>query len=147
MTFTLQRAEPSEQRELPSVPVEKFGKDHWSAFGYIECRIVDNEGIPDRNHLRCDPDRHPGLGGSRIDYTSSQGKKKYPTRLAGDNEFLPDHDDWDCLYDLEAVGLLNDIGTGVNPVFRLTELGHTVAAALRKHKAEGKMFATFKYPE
>ncbi len=143
MTFTVRRAAEPKKGE-PRVPMSKFGKDHWSTFGYIECRIVDHGGIPDRNHMRCDPERHPGLAGSRANYSGE--RKKYPTRLAGDNEFLPDHDDWDCAYDLEAVGLLEDLGTGVNPVFQLTELGHTVAAALRKHKAEGKMFATFKYP-
>jgi hypothetical protein len=125
--------------EIPRdpVPPKFFGKDHWSTFAYMETRCVDYKGVPDRRHMRCDPTRHPGL--AHIAW-----KNDYPTLLAGMVK-LSKHDDWDCFYDLEEAGLLKDIGTGINPVAKLTKLGHTVAAALRKHKAEGKNFADFSW--
>ena len=121
-----------------TVSVEKFGKDHWSTFAYLECRVVDNKGVVALPQMRCDIDRHPGLHASIHGTTL----KKYPTILAGGEE-LHDHDDWDCVDDLEAAGFVEQTGTGINPAVRLTELGHEVAAALRKHKGEGGSFATF----
>lgn len=123
--------------ELPRdpVPPKFFGKDHWSTFAYLETRCVDYEGRPDNRHMRCDPRRHPGL--SHIKWNGD-----YPTRLFGMVE-LPKHDDWDCVDDLVAAGLMELDGTGIHPVVKLTNLGHTVAAALRKHKAAGKNFSDF----
>lgn len=124
--------------EIPRdpVPPKFFGRDHWSTFGYMECRAVDDGGRIERRHMRADPERHPGLA------HIAWGSGDVPTRLHGGVE-LPKHDDWDCFYDLEAAGLLKNEGTGIAPVVRLTELGHTVAARLRAHKAKGGSFATF----
>jgi hypothetical protein len=41
-----------------SVKIEDFGRDHWSAFAYIEVRIVDHNGVARREHLRCIHKRH-----------------------------------------------------------------------------------------
>lgn len=68
------------------VPVEKFGKDHWSTFAYIETRCVDYKGVPDRDHMRCDVDRHPGL----VNRGSGGSNQKYPTILKGAR--LENHD-------------------------------------------------------
>ena len=72
------------------VPMAQWGKDHWSTFAYIETRCVDFDGVPCRDHMRCDLDRHPSL---RHRGTS---ENKYPTRLKGGQE-RQDHDDWDCI--------------------------------------------------
>jgi len=124
-----------------SVPIEKFGKDHWSVFAYIETLCVDGHGVPDTRRMRTDIDRHPGLTNwhpiNRPDLN-----QKYPTRLKGMVE-LPNHDDWDCAEDLEEAGLIKNIGTGINPRYKLTEKGFTVASFLRKHKANGGCFASF----
>jgi len=69
------------------------------------------------------------------------GKSKYPTRYKGGE--LKDHDDWDCVDDLELVGLLENAGTGLNPVFKLTALGRMVAAQLRQHKMDKGTWQTF----
>ena len=122
-----------------SVAIEKFGKDHWSTLAYIETRCVNHKGIPNREHMRCDLDRHPGLVN-----LASNGTKKYPTLLKGGEE-LPDHDDWDCVDDLIAVGFLEWGGTGINPVFKMTPDGLDVAARLRKHKGNGGRFGNFEY--
>lgn len=126
-----------------TVPVERFGKDHWSVLAYLECCAVDAKGKLDLRRMRCDADRHPGLVNAVLD--EIQLKKKYPTYLA-DRELLADHDDWDCVDDLEAAGFVEQVGTGIHPVIKMTELGLEVAAALRAHKAGGGYFALFRWP-
>lgn len=110
---------------------KQFGKDHWSMFAYIECRAVDNKGILDRNHLRLDG-------------------RKYPTRLFGyfENKENPlftiqSHNDLDCADDLEDVGLIKNIGTGFNRIYKLTEYGKKIISDIRMHKSNGGSFATF----
>lgn len=118
------------------MPVEigDFGKDHWSLFGYIETVCVDHQGMPDLWRMRCNEEAHPGLVGLSFG-------KVYATRTR--TREIPGHDDWDCADDLEAVGLILVEGTGINPIFRMTELGSRVAGELRAHKASGGVFATF----
>jgi hypothetical protein len=112
------------------VSIDLFGKDHWSALAYAECRIVDNKGIPTLSHMRCDPRRHPGLV-HRLPFDAI-GSKEYPTILAG-GALLFSHDDWDCIDDLEAAGLMQIKGTGIHPVWKLTQQGLEIAAKLRAH--------------
>lgn len=122
------------------IPIEQFGKDHWSTFAYIECQCVDNGGVVNSSRMRTDGDRRPWFG-------SSNSEKKYPTRLKGyfENSDLAvsDHDDWDCAIDLEKAGLLKIEGTGLSPIFKLTDKGKIVAARLRSFKADGGNFAQF----
>lgn len=129
------------------VPIEEFGRDHWSTFGYIECRCVDHKGVPDRDHMRCNPEQHPGLV-NRVD----RWDPKYGTRLKGYGKAegeakqalqLEWHDDWHCAEDLEQAGLLITGGTGIHPLFSLTDVGQKVAAQLREHKARGGTFSNF----
>ena len=37
------------------VPMVQWGKDHWSVFAYLECCAVDNKGIINNQHMRCNP--------------------------------------------------------------------------------------------
>lgn len=120
-----------------SVSIEKFGKDHWSTFGYVACRVVSHDGIPDRAHMRCDHDQHPGLY-----FSHGLVPQKYPTILKGGDE-LKDHDDYDCVDDLEAAGLVSTHGTGVHPIWKLTDLGWEFHKALTLFKNEGGSFADF----
>ena len=110
---------------------KQFGKDHWSMFAYIECRCVDNGGILDRSHLRLDG-------------------RTYPTRLFGyfENKENPNftiisHNDLDCADDLEDIGFIKNIGSGMNRIYKLTKYGSEVAGRLRTHKTNGGMFSTF----
>lgn len=118
------------------ISIEKFGRDHWSTFAYIETRIVDYMGVLDKRHMRCDIDRHPFFA-----HEGSKGEK-HPTRLLG-GELAESHDDWDCIDDLVEAGLLEWNGTGVNPIFQLTEKGQSIAATLRTYKVKGGQFAAF----
>lgn len=128
----------------PYVPVEHFGRDHWTTLAYLETCCVDYEGVPQREKMRCDPDRHPMLAcfEHAVLYAGNGGTKKYPTRLRNGVD-LHDHDDWDCALDLEVAGLLERAGTGANPVFRMTDEGYRVCAAIRRHRAEGGSIACF----
>ena len=126
-----------------AIPVELFGKEHWSTFAYIETRCVDYDGVPNNNHMRTDPDLHPGLVGAKIAPLMTANPTKFPTRL-NDGTEVYDHDDWSCAEDLEAAGLLKWKGTGMNPVFVLTDKGKAVAARLRAHRSDGGVFHTFK---
>lgn len=137
MTLKMTVAEPAPLPD-PIVPLEKWGKDHWSTFAYIETRIVDRRGIPNKEHMRCDRDLHPQFG-----HRGTTGKK-YPTRL-NDGTEQADHDDWSCLDDAEAVGLIENKGTGFNRVYVLTEEGKRCAAALRRHKGDGGNFGYFRW--
>ncbi len=53
--------------------------------------------------------------------------KGYPTRLKDGSE-LANHDDWDCISDMEAAGLVEWRGTGLQPIITLTNYGWLVAA-------------------
>ena len=136
--------------EEKNIPIEDWGKDHWSLLAYIECRCVDYGGIPSRDHMRINEKKHPGLA-NRAVMGGMEWSSKYGTRLNGfwkngttdPSRQLPDHDDWDCLYDLEAAGLIKDNGTGIHPLAEMTPKGREIAALLRAHKAEGGQFAGF----
>lgn len=122
-----------------TVPIEEFGHDHWSTFGYLETRVVDHGGIVAKQHLRCINARHPHRAHEGGDASA------HLTRLRRDVK-LAEHDDWDCLDDFEAAGLVENIGTGFHPVYRLTELGRDVAAKLRGHKGQGGNWREFFWP-
>lgn len=160
-------ASPQETR----IGVEQFGKDHWSLLAYIETLVVDgmatggtvgragsrraprSVGIIDRDRVRCNPQRHPLLLGPRqtIDFG---WKPEWGTRLRGyfdapDDQRaalrLPDHDDWDCLEDLDAAGLVEFVTLTSGGVL-LTKAGFAMATRRRAHKASGGSFATFAPP-
>jgi len=122
-----------------NIPMKKWGKDHWSVLAYIECRCVDNKGQIDRRHLRVDPKRHPDLAHVEWD-------EDVPTILAK-GEKKPKHDDIDCIEDLEKEGIVKWLGTGINPVFELTDFGLQISSNLRKHKSKGGNFASFRNGE
>lgn len=57
---------------------------------------------------------------------------------------LTDHDDWDCMEDMEKAGLI-EIMSVVNGIIVLTEKGMAVAGHLRAHKSRGGNFASFEF--
>lgn len=129
-----------------TIPMAEFGKDHWSVLAYVETRCVDHSGVVDLIRMRCNSRRHPGLNARRSEVLdqNDDGTYKYPSILAG-GKTEPEHDDWDCFYDLEAAGLIEDIGSGINPVARMRDAGRKMVALIRTWKASGGSFATFKF--
>lgn len=132
----IEAAKAAHDAAVPPATIATFGKDHWLTFAYIETRCVDYDGIPDRRHLRCIHGRHP------LQAHEGGDASAYPTRLKSD-AVIHNHDDWDCLDDLEREGLLTNLGSSTNPRFKLTARGQEVAAQLRAHKGDDGNFASF----
>lgn len=155
--------------EMIERPIKPFlwGSDHWTTFAYIETRCIDYGGVLNKEHMRTDVKRHLMLvGASRRRFGDDfGGSKEYPTRLHGGLE-IKDHDDWDCLLDMEAAGLLvidrrtvpeqalfaepgkrgkisGIINRTFNPKVQMTNLGAVLAGALRAHKAGGGSYKDF----
>lgn len=131
------------------VPIELFGKDHWSTLAYIETRIVDHRefrinGDPRmRTCRRCWRIANSATGRDRA-HIQIDGENKYPTRLA-DGRLAEKHCDWDCLQDLIAAGILATRGVpDLGKKVTITKRGYAVTAALREHKARGGNFAEFR---
>jgi hypothetical protein len=113
-----------------TIDVEKLGRDHRSTLLYVETRCVDYSGKVEIKQLRCNPLRHPLFaheGGWDDDYSTRQAKGV---------EHVVGHDDWDCIDDMETMGLIEWNGTGPQPVFKLTDAGWTFAHVLRRQRAE-----------
>lgn len=145
------------------IPIEKFGRDHWSMLGYMETVMVECAGFQigydprvrsNRTHWRvmreqCPkplrPMKAPDLGYQPM-------KPEHATRLIDGTTAENFHDDWCCVQDMAKTGLLmlkgetqacsvEDIEPRVFVV--LTPLGEQIAAQLRQHKMKGGVFATF----
>ena len=70
--------------------------------------------------------------------------ENHSIRLAGSEEIPgPNYDEWDCLEDLEAASLIENVGTGTNPAYRMLAAGLKTAAELINHLALGKPRNTF----
>lgn len=124
-----------------NIPIEYFGKDHWSTFVYVETLAVESvstEGVavPDGRKMRSNLRTHP------FSSNHHDCSEKYPP-IIKDGKEVPSHDDWDCLDDCIAAGLLLDVGTGTNRAYKLTDYGFVVIHQLREHKAKGGKFADF----
>lgn len=126
------------------IPVEKWGRDHWSLLAYVESVCVDRQTL-DHRRMRCNQNTHPLLY-RMPPGLYPKGPFKYGTRLRGyfeDNaKQLADHDDWDCLDDLEAEGLVEIISM-INGIVTMTDKGLKLSHTLREHKAKGGNFAGF----
>ena len=116
---------------------ERWGRDHWATFAYVEVCCVDRGGCVDPGRVQTNFNRHPLMGNPR-------DGAAFGIRLA-DSE-LPGgaYDEWDCLDDLEMWGLLLNTGTDTNRRYRLTEAGKIIAGQLRGRKADGNRCATFR---
>lgn len=131
------------------VPMDLWGKDHWSTLAYIECRAVDQKGKLDINQMRCNEQRHPQFAHTMA--RSMGDGSEYATRLrpikgiSVDVE-LDDHDDWDCVDDFVAEGLITEFPES-DGIIKLTVKGWDVAGQLRQHKGNGGNFGEFKPKE
>lgn len=129
--------------EQKTTAVADFGKDHWSLLGYIEGRCVDHSGRLDNAQMRdkrktgWDKDAH----GTILFGYWTEGKGglvRHPDRR------LSDHDDYDCLADLEAGGFCRNMGKTMQPTMTMTDLGYQTLTAVKKHKEKGGTFSNFK---
>lgn len=124
----------------------RWGRDHWSTFAYIAhwCQEYGANGFPvasdrHRRQMRVDPKIHPGLAWAMpIDGEVADGGE-YPTRL-NDGVEVRGHDDYSCVEDMGREGLVEWKGTGISPIFRLTERGLEAHLIVAAHKTEGGNF-------
>lgn len=128
------------------IPIILWGRDHWSAFAYLETRTVDYGGVVDNEKMRCNPRLHRIFANQANRLFSGN----YPTRLAH-GETIEPHDDWSCLEDMARADLLRAwfrqqsdemFGSGQARI-ELTDEGRRIAGLLRKHKAGGGNFGNF----
>jgi len=126
----------------PPIAVARWGRDHWGVLAYVEACAVDQKGALDRRRMRCDPALHPGLAAMDPMTSRPVDGSKYPTRLR-EGTASP-HDDWSCLDDAEAAGLVVNAGSGVERRYALTDEGARLAAALRRHRAAGGSYSNFR---
>ncbi len=119
------------------IPIDEFGRDHYSLLLYVESVCVDCKGVPDLRRVRCNEKTRPYM----VD-----GHRKWDelnaTRLRGDKR-QPKHDDWDCFNDMAGVGWMSNIGTGLAPKWHLTEVGWCMAHLVRRWKATGNQVKDF----
>jgi hypothetical protein len=129
------------------IPADMWGRDHWTTLLYLETRAVDHGGNIDNKHMRCNARLHRPFYPFFI-----VEQREYPTRLAN-GEVAEAHDDWCCAYDMVAAGMIKlgwkrvntmAMGNSVAKV-ELTDLGWQVVSQLRRHKAEGKNSAQFRW--
>ena len=134
---------------MEHISMNKWGKDHWSTFAYLETLAVDDGkngwAVPVRARMRTNEETHPVVGvargGNDHGYPLPVSGKQYPTRLKEGE--MEGHDDWDCIDDAVKEGLLKDVGSGLNRAFTFTKLGKKVVHELRKHKMNGGNFKEF----
>lgn len=125
-----------------TLPLEQFGRDHWSTLLYLETVCVDADGRVDRRRMRCNINTHPAVAHQK-EWNPAWGSRQK------DGTVLPEHDDWDCAEDLERAGFLMIRGTAMNPHFTLMNLGEATAGVLRQWRADKQPLADFefKFPE
>lgn len=140
--FALKVAEPEEIPVL-SVPelitiTAKWGKDHWSLLAYFETRVVDHRGVLGLAQMRINSKKRGFSNGCPFNWEDSWG-----TRM--NDGSIPDnkHDDYDVMEEMEKYGFVKNVGSGINPVIELTDLGRKTCNAIREHKGNKQNFATF----
>lgn len=142
-------AQISKLSQTDSVPIELWDRDHWSCLAYIETKMVDStKGLV----VEFDPRMRQNRRNFRVLHEASKRHlqhgvpmaPEYGSRLR-DNTFIPGHDDWDCVADFCAAGLLHMGDEEIKPglKLKLTERGHEVVGELRKHKCNGGIFGNF----
>lgn len=107
---------PTTDTDRTPTPMSLFGKDHWATFAQAEAAAFSNHGLLAHDQLRCNTRRHPVFMAAKTFRLTDMDASRFPTRLKDSAEpgpdgrygttNLTDHDDYDCLGDLVAAGLL-----------------------------------------
>ena len=126
-----------------TISPEQFGKDHWSTLAFVETRCVDDNGVLDKDRMRCNLNRHRGLAGKTQQGSGLMDWKMNWCTCLKDGTPLPEHDDWDCLIDLAKAGYVEIIDIDAGTV-RLTEQGWTIAHQLRRFIAQKGSYKAFR---
>ena len=127
---------------VPIYTPEHWSKDHATLLLYVETRHLDHHGeiLPD--NLRTNRERHPHEWGIRRDANTSTWRPEYATRITDGTRPSTEHDDWDCLDDMEEMELLI-YSPAPSLLVALSEYGIEVAGELRKFKGRGNPLSEF----
>lgn len=133
------------QRGGESVPLVRWGKDHWSTLAYVAACVAKHRGYLRLEKMRCNPLLHHRLVPRGTSLAASSAYA--PTHLAG-GRTIEKHDDWSCVEDMIAAGLVTmseegNATAGKSPRFALTAAGRLLAHALAVHRTCGGQFETF----
>ena len=135
---------------ITDIPIERWGKDHWGVFLYIEACCMnglDGVGVPDHRRIQTNRERHPFMRHYPYAGMDHPDGSAIEIRLAGGERLDPGScDEWDCIDDIEREGVLADIGPTLDPRYLLTPRGLAAAAAIRAHKAGGGLLSNFPTP-
>lgn len=134
------------------ITMDKWGKDHVTTLLYLESTAVDNNGVILNTRMRCNARLHRHF--ANVGPWGLMDGGKYPTRLA-EGKLQEDHDDWSCAEDMAKAGLIrlysrvinNEVFGNCEGKVEFTDLGMYLAAKIRKHKANGGKYITFKFVE
>ena len=88
------------------VSISDWGRDHWQTLAFVESCCVDNNGRYKRiDQLRTNS-HHWAIQSLRNEFLRPfpMRSSDYKTRLI--NRDIDNHDDWDCLLDMEREGVL-----------------------------------------
>lgn len=109
------------------------GRDHRSTLLFLQTVEANNGGDVRRAATRgC----AAGFPNRMRDKRCGQWSPEYGTRY-DDGLRDGEHDDYDCLFDMEGWGFLEVVaGTGLQPVIRLTAKGHDYCAKLIRERGE-----------
>ena len=135
------------------VAIDNFSPDHWSTLAYAETVMVecgffqvgfDARMRQGRRHFRvmheqCRKPKRPSSGAMGVVMDN-----KYSTTMR-DGTVVQGHDDWHCVQDMVAAGLMTSKDDSVEPCVKLhlTDLGRDINGQLRAHKASGGSWKTF----
>ena len=158
-------ASPVAAAELPRVfsateyiPLQFWGKDHWSTLAYMETVMVECAGFQvgtdprmktGRRNWRemsekCSRPKRPGKHPSAhsLVMTAEQSTK------LNNGQLVTGHDDWSCVQDMAAECLFVQAAHDVEPgvVLQFSALGHEVANALREFKRNKGQYSQFRWP-
>lgn len=138
------------------IPIEQWGKDHWSTLSYIETRLVEGPLVvafdqrmrqKRRNFRVLAEALRPGSPEARQVSMAVPMDSYHGTRLYGGTSVVSNHDDWDCVQDAVAAGLFEGDVNNFEAGFplKLTAKGYAVVADLRRFKASGGSYHTYRY--
>lgn len=111
--------------------IDIFGKDHWSLLLYLHTIESNDIGISE-------------IDFKRLRVKQRDGWKPYHGTILRGGEVALDHDDIDCLDDLEKAGFIV-IFSIINGYFTFTHRGVEIAEKLKEHKSKGGGFSDFNY--
>lgn len=152
MPETQMQLEPKrkqEQWDQQPVPMERWGKDHWTTLLYLENVAVDHRGVIEAVKMRTSR-RNWRLAGKMHGQANIMDKDQYPTRLKPTGverveyqgvDLLGGHDDWECMTDMRDAGLLtyeveDELSRNypLKVVVKMTPEGRKVAGEARERR-------------